>query len=235
MKGLEKRTTFQRVVFIIVFILFALYALSLLYPFIWAFYNSMKGRDEYIQNSFILPQTFNFRNFAEVFRSFTVSTVKGEVGIIGMFLNSVIFVFITTLLAVVGSATAAYIISKFKFWGSKLVYTAAVFIMIVPSIGLTPALYRILLKFHLTDNILSTAMVMGGCFGMYFMMMYASFESLSWTYAEAGYIDGANDFVVFFRIMLPQVAGQTLALSLVPESSWSGSCSPAQESFHRSW
>lgn len=51
----QKRTTPQRIVFAVVFVIFSLYALSLLYPFIWAFYNSMKTMDEYRDNTFSLP------------------------------------------------------------------------------------------------------------------------------------------------------------------------------------
>ncbi|MFQ7700874.1 MAG: Gfo/Idh/MocA family oxidoreductase [Coriobacteriales bacterium] len=104
-----------------------------------------------------------------------------------MFLNSILLTSLTTFLAVIGSSCVAYVISKFKFRGSGLVYTAAVFIMIVPTIGSTPALYRLMENMGLKNNLVACAMIMGGCFGRYFMMMYGTFQSLSWTYAEAGY------------------------------------------------
>ena len=212
----QKRTTPQQIVFAVVFVIFSLYALSLLYPFIWAFYNSMKTMDEYRDNTFSLPDRFNLTNYAEAFRSFKISTSGGgEVGLVRMFLNSILLTSLTTFLAVIGSSCVAYVISKFKFRGSGFVYTAAVFIMIVPTIGSTPALYRLMENMGLKNNLVACAMIMGGCFGMYFMMMYGTFQSLSWTYAEAGYIDGANDFIIFFRIMLPQVGGQCLALCLI--------------------
>ena len=56
----QKRTTPQRIVFAVVFVIFSLYALSLLYPFIWAFYNSMKTMDEYRDNTFSLPDRLRF-------------------------------------------------------------------------------------------------------------------------------------------------------------------------------
>ena len=208
----EKRTTAQRVVFVIVFVLFVVYAVSLLYPFIWSFYNSLKVDEvAYNKNSFALPSKVTFQNYAKVFTDFKCEGV----GIFRMFLNSVLLVLLTTVFAVVGSSCAAYVVSKFKFFGSKFIYTAAVFIMVVPTAGLTPALYQILAKRELTNSIIVCSMIQGGCFGMYFMLMYGTFKTLSWTYAEAGYMDGANDFTIFFRIMMPQVWGQVFALSLV--------------------
>ena len=207
----QKRTTPQRIVFAVVFVIFSLYALSLLYPFIWAFYNSMKTMDEYRDNTFSLPDRFNLTNYAEAFRSFKISTSGGgEVGLVRMFLNSILLTSLTTFLAVIGSSCVAYVISKFKFRGSGFVYTAAVFIMIVPTIGSTPALYRLMENMGLKNNLVACAMIMGGCFGMYFMMMYGTFQSLSWTYAEAGYIDGANDFIIFVKFYLP-LSGAGLA------------------------
>lgn len=57
---------------------FFLVCASLLYPFIWAFYNSMKTMDEYRDNTFSLPDRFNLTNYAEAFRSFKISTSDGE-------------------------------------------------------------------------------------------------------------------------------------------------------------
>lgn len=115
----QKRTTPQRIVFAVVFVIFSLYALSLLYPFIWAFYNSMKTMDEYRDNTFSLPDRFNLTNYAEAFRSFKISTSGGgEVGLVRMFLNSILLTSLTTFLAVIGSSCVAYVISKFKFRGS---------------------------------------------------------------------------------------------------------------------
>ena len=37
-------------------------------------------------------------------------------------------------------------------------------------------------------------------------MMYGYFKSISWNYAEAVYIDGGNDYTIFFRIMIPMAA-----------------------------
>ena len=47
------------------------------------------------------------------------------------------------------------------------------------------------------------------------MVMYSYFRNLSWSYAEAGYVDGAGHFTVFFRIMLPQAMSAIGALALI--------------------
>ena len=43
-----------------------------------------------------------------------------------------------------------------------------------------------------------------GGFSMNFLYMHAFFSGMSWNYAEAAQIDGANDWQIFFKIMFPQ-------------------------------
>ena len=42
--------------------------------------------------------------------------------------------------------------------------------------------------------------------------MYAFWKSLAWDYAEAAFIDGANHYSVFFRIMFPMAVPSMMAL-----------------------
>ena len=73
----------------------------------------MKTMDEYRDNTFSLPDRFNLTNYAEAFRSFKISTSGGgEVGLVRMFLNSILLTSLTTFLAVIGSSCVAYVISN---------------------------------------------------------------------------------------------------------------------------
>lgn len=47
----------EKIVFAVFFVLFAFYAISLLYPMVWMFLSSLKGRLEYEKgNPFSLPE-----------------------------------------------------------------------------------------------------------------------------------------------------------------------------------
>ena len=47
-----------------------------------------------------------------------------------------------------------------------------------------------------------------------FIILYSTFKTLSWGYAEAAFIDGAGHFRTFFTIMLPQIISPLCALIL---------------------
>ena len=52
-------------------------------------------------------------------------------------------------------------------------------------------------------------------YGNTMLIMMGSFEVLSWEYAEAAEIDGANDYYIFFNIMFPLIRPAFIALTLV--------------------
>lgn len=58
----ERMEAGQRVLFTIIFVLFVLYAITLLYPVIWMFMSSLKGSLEYSGGDpFALPQKWLFQ------------------------------------------------------------------------------------------------------------------------------------------------------------------------------
>ena len=62
-----KKSTAERIVYIVVFVLFFLYAASLLYPFLWGLLSSLKGVDEYLDSPFSRPSGWLFSNYASAF------------------------------------------------------------------------------------------------------------------------------------------------------------------------
>ena len=45
--------------------------------------------------------------------------------------------------------------------------------------------------------------------------MYGFFKNVSWSYAEAVFIDGGGHYTVFFKIMLPQALGPIATLFIM--------------------
>jgi raffinose/stachyose/melibiose transport system permease protein/N-acetylglucosamine transport system permease protein len=53
-----------------------------------------------------------------------------------------------------------------------------------------------------------------GGFGMGFVLLYGFFKNISWTYAEAAFLDGAGHFTVFLRIMVPMAMPAITAIAI---------------------
>ncbi len=183
---------------IIVFVLFALYAFTLFYAMLWAIGTSLKTQEEYYENINGLPEQWKFINYFTAFKS----VKAGENGMITMFINSLWYACGGSILGVLTSAVVAYVVSKYKFPGRGFLYGLALVTMMIPIVGSFPSQYRVYNMLHILDNPMILVTKMAG-FGFNFIVLYSFFKTLSWTYAEAAFIDGASHLRVFLRVMLP--------------------------------
>ncbi len=199
------------VVKIIVFIIFLVYAISLLYPLLWAFFTSLKTQFEWQNvNRNGLPTQWLFSNYITAF----VEVSENGVDMITMLFNSVWYTLGGTLLGVFVSAMTAYVTAKYDFPGKKIVYGISVFVMMLPIVGAMPSQYKIYTALGIINTPLIVLTFAAGV-GFNFVVLYSFFQSLSWEYAEAAFIDGASDFRVFIQIMLPQTLSTIVALCVV--------------------
>lgn len=98
----------------------------------------------------------------------------------------------------------AYILSKYKFKASGVIYTVIIFTMTIPVIGTTGATFKLAMDLGVYNTPLFILLTCLVGYGMNFLVLYGFFNNVSWSYAEAAFIDGATHFTVFIRIMLPQ-------------------------------
>lgn len=185
----------ERRVFIVVSVIFFVYAFTLIYPFFYALNNSFKTNWDFIENIWNFPKNPTFENYVYAFTEYDILT---------MFLNTMILTVGGTVISLVSSSVMAYVLSKYKFRGSSFIYTLAIIFMLIPNLGNVSATYKLLIDLKLIGNILGVLILYAGPFGMNFLLLYSFFKGISWNYAEAAKIDGAGNFRVFFRIMLPQ-------------------------------
>jgi len=87
--------------------------------------------------------------------------------------------------------------------------------MVVPIVGTLPAQFRLMQSLGLVGNPLGLILLSAGPFGISFFLMYGFFKSISWSYAEAAFMDGAGHARVFFTIMFPLAFPAILALSII--------------------
>ena len=196
---------------IVVFVFFAIYAASLIYPIIYAFFTSLKTHAEYKTfNPNGLPQQWLFSNYVEAFTEMQ----KTGYGVFTMLLNSLWYTLGSTILSVIMSSMTAYVVAKYNFPGKKLIYAVSMFVMMIPIVGAMPSQFRIYTALGIIDSPLIIITFASGL-GFNFVVLYSFYQSLSWEYAEAAFVDGASDFRVFIQIMLPQTFSIMLAIGVV--------------------
>lgn len=195
----------------IMFALFVLYAISLLFPFLWCLMNSFKGMQEFFYNVNGLPENWYFDNWKN---SLTLS-IDNNITIPQMYLNSVILTVGCTFFSMFSCSATAYVLTKFDFYGKSAIYTAAIVIMMIPTMGSMAAMYRLYNTIGLINTYTGIFITAMGGFGSGFLLLYGFYRNLSWTYAEAAQIDGAGHFRIYFGIMIPMAVPALTAVGIL--------------------
>lgn len=198
---LQKRSPSERIVFSVVFIVFLLQTLTMALLIYWMILASLKTPMEYFfDKQLALPAEFKFENYVNAFESLEVDGTN----LGGMLFNTVWYTAIATFMGIMMPCITGYCISKFDFRGRNLIYTVVVVNLMVTVVGTTPANIKFLNVIGIYDTPLYVVWAFSSGFTGSFLIYYGFFKSVSRSYMEAAEIDGANHFVIFFQIMLPQ-------------------------------
>lgn len=212
----RKMDAFQVVLYMIV----TIYCLSMIYVLLFGFVNSLKDATDYEWNNpFGLPSKefgWHFDNYAKVLSDFKVFTLGGnEVYLMQMFFNSLFYAVLMSLFCMATQIITAYAIAKYDFRGKSVLYGVAVVVMLLPIIGSLASEVQMAEAFNFRNNLIGVCIMKCKYPGLYFLVFYATFKGLSWTYAEAAQIDGAGHFRVFIEIMLPLIKSTVFAVFIL--------------------
>ncbi len=213
---LYKRSRGEKVIYVIVFLIFAIYAISLIFPFLWLLINSFQNKIIYQinmseGNAFAFPKKFEIANYIYAFKELSYNGSN----IFNMFFNSIWYTGVHIGGGVLMSSFTGYCLAKYNFKGKNLMHAIIIFSMTIPIVGTTGAAFKLMsdLKIYNTPFYVLFTSLSG--IGLNFLIMYGFFKNISWSYAEAAFIDGASHYTVFFKIMLPMAKPIVFTLSIM--------------------
>lgn len=195
-----------------------LWVLLFLFLLIWALLSSLKTNFDFVYNVLKPPQLrWQWDNYVTAIREVNVVILRGnrqvKVGYLELLMNTLLLCIFSPLFALIDVAMCSYVTSKYRhFKGTRIIFAIVVFVNFVPLSASLATQLRLLKALGLYDHIWGMWIWSSGGFGAFFLIYYASFKSLSWTYAEAAFVDGAGHFRVFWQIMLPMTRGTFGAL-----------------------
>ena len=143
-EGKEKWERGHRPVLIVLCVLFGLYALTIIYPLVWMLINSLKTKQEFLNNPWPLPQELMFNNYAEVFKLFNLGS---------MLFNSLSLSLTIPTASLFATACVSYAVAKYKFPGRRILYFIAISIMFIPTTGSLPVMFRLMHDLQLYDTL----------------------------------------------------------------------------------
>jgi len=136
-------------------------------------------------------------------------------------LNSVLVAFSTTVLSALASTLSGYALAKLKFPGRDLLFSIIIGIMLLPTATMLVPQFVVMKELGLVNNYWGLILpgVGGGAFGIFLMRQFML--NIPTEMLEAARMDGANEFALFFRIVLPNAsAGIGVIATLSLRGSW---------------
>jgi raffinose/stachyose/melibiose transport system permease protein/N-acetylglucosamine transport system permease protein len=206
--SLKRMATSQRIVFIFFWLVLTVITIYNLSIPIYAFIQGLKTHTEVVLGPFKMPLEAQWHNYIDVFELLEVKNVT----FLEMTWNTLWISVGTTVLDALGTFFVVYAISKYKFPGSSFITWLAVFLIILPDVSGGSG-YKLMYELNLTNSPLYLISTIGTITGSY-LLMKGVVDGISWTYAEAAFLDGANDFQVMFKINFPQVISPMLAIMI---------------------
>lgn len=163
------------------------------YPFLNVLAISLNDPMDTMRNvNFIIPRKFTLSNYIYVF-------TQNNLG--QPFLISVARTLIGTALSVICTAMLAYVLSRRDFYFNKS-FTVIFIITMYVSGGMIPE-YLLLTRTLKMGNSFMVYLVPGLIWVYNVILMRSFIEGLPLALQEAAKIDGANDFVIWLKVILP--------------------------------
>ncbi len=178
----------------------------MLFPVILTISSALKTRADVRTNPFGLFSSFSFES---INRAWTVGNF-GE-----YMLNTFVLAVPSTIIVVALSTMAGYAFAKLPFRGRTVVFYLVLLGLLVPFFAYMIPLYFQLQGMGLLDTLPGAILVMastGLAFGTVFMRAF--FSDLPPELEQAARIDGASEFQIFTKVMMPLVASGAGALAV---------------------
>ena len=163
-----------------------------LFPVIWIVMSSFSAGDSFFLSS-LFPEKFSIEHYVELFR-------ETDFGI--WVFNSLKFCFIVAIIQLVLTSLAAYGLM------------ALLILQVFPNSMAVAGYYILIYKFGLVDNSFALILVLAGGSAYNIWLLKSYIDGLPVELDEAAMVDGANEFQVFYKIIIPLAMPQLAVIFL---------------------
>lgn len=189
------------------YIILSIGLLVTLVPFIWILLTSLKTSSEIVRvPPTFFPENWTLQSYKTIFNDPTVPLGR-------FYLNSLFVATFQVSTTLFTSSLAGYIFAKYTFRMKKLTFAFILAQLMIPfQVVMIPA-YLMLVKLHLVDTLWGLVIPsMVNAFGIFLMRQFI--ESIPNELIDAARIDGASEFGIYWRIVLPQLGAALATLGI---------------------
>ena len=195
-----------RVINFFLYIMMITISAFMILPFIWMLSTSFKfPEDVFGYPPMLIPENPTLENYRFIFQ---------DANMVLILRNTILMATGATILNLFFTSLGGYGFAKFEFPGKKTLFAFLLGTMVVPSAVMLVPSFVLMRKFGWVDTF--WPLIVPGAasaFGIFFFRQYIS--TLSDELLDAARIDGASEFGIFIRIVLPIIAPGLTSLGLL--------------------
>lgn len=187
-------------------VLMIIWTVLVLYPLIWAFFTSFKSTYQFMSDPWALPSKWIYRNYADAWIGAKFADY---------FLNSVYVTLGALVLTLIMVSTTSYIIAKYRHPLIRFLEGFYSLFMMVPQVLLLIPLMYMCMRYNMTN--LFTLMLLYAIQGVPFnvFLVVPFIKGIDNSFLEAAQIDGASEFFIFLKIIMPMAVPAVAMVALL--------------------
>jgi oligogalacturonide transport system permease protein len=169
----------------------------MIYPLVWLFFATFKSNNEIFGNKALLPSSYSLDAYINGWKG------SGKVTYLDFFRNTFSIVIPVVFLTVIAAVLISYGFARFNFKFKKVLFTAMLATMMLPSSVTIVPQYIMFREFGWlnTYKVFIIPAMFGGPFFIFMMVQFL--RGIPKELDEAAYIDGCNTFRILWQILVP--------------------------------
>ena len=193
---MSKRKIKNRVQLCVLHMVYIVLCFLALVPILYALQLSFSGSGGALSSGLsLLPQDFTLENYYKIIV---------EKPFLRWFSNSAILSVCTMVIAIGFAVIAAYAFSRYRFRGRAGILKVLLLLNAFPQILSMFALFRLLKELNMLDTKIGLILIYAGSMCIFSVWnMKGYFDTIPVEIEEASKIDGANDFQLLWKIIMP--------------------------------
>lgn len=189
------------------YVLLALWAVIVLFPFYWMILSSLKSysvyNSEYVPTFFTLSPTIE--NYSDAFTT---------VPLADYFLNTVIFTVITTAIMLVVIVFAAFAFAKLEFAGRNLIFTFFLSLMMIPNELVVITNYVTITDWSMRNTFIG--LILPSVTSVFYIyLLKENFEQIPDELYKAAKVDGTSDIKFLFKVCIPIAKPTVITIAIL--------------------
>ena len=178
--------------------------IAVIFPALWIVMSSFSAGDSFFLSS-LFPEKLSTEHYIKLFKE-TNYTI--------WVWNSLKLCLIVAFIQLTLTSLAAYAFARLRFTGRKYGLMSLLVLQVFPNSMAVAGYYILIYKFGLVDSNIALILVLAGGSAFNIWLLKSYIDGIPIELDEAAMVDGANQFQVFYRIVLPLAMPQLAVLFL---------------------